>query len=131
FIPGNDAAATVESPATLKAPAPDAPVEEAIARVDASVQALMRLLPGSTEPELVVEAAPPVVDDAIAKPPVAETAVHDAPPDEPRAEEPPVEEAPVEEAIARVDASVEALMRLLPTAVEVDPIEAPAVEPVA
>src|SRR2546428_796261 len=116
----------VAPPNGVEEPAVVAPVEEAIARVDASVEALMGLLSGSTESKPVVEEPAPVVDEVIAEEPVAQTAA-----DEARFEEAPVDEPPLEDAIARVDASVDALMRLLPGTVEVEPIEVPAAEPPA
>jgi hypothetical protein len=132
FIPeALDARKVAEPPVTIKESAADAPVEQAIARVDASVEALMRLLPGSTQQEKVIEEPPPVDEGRVEQAPAEEAPAEEAPAEEAPAEEAPVDEPPVEEAIARVDASVEALMRLLPGTVELDPTEAPDVEPVA
>src|SRR5439155_23281967 len=120
FIPATlDAAPVVAPPAALEKPAADVPVEQAIARVDASVQAVQRLLPGPAEGEPIVQEPAPLVGDVIAEAPAAEIAVdetqhEEVPVQEAPVDEPPSDEPPVEEAIARVDASVDALMRLLP-----------------
>jgi hypothetical protein len=85
-------------------------VEEPIARVDAAVQALMALLPGSVE-------MTPVEDPVIEQPPV------DTAPEQP--------EPPVEDAVARVDASVDALMALLARPAEPAAAEPPTAGSVA